>query len=121
MTDKKIFCDYCGKEAVLVGGVEIYPHRKDLYHRKFWMCKDCDAYVGTHKNGVPLGRLANSELRAEKIKTHAAFDKLWKKGKQTRSEAYIWLAEKLEISSKQCHIGIFDVDMCKKVISICNK
>lgn len=117
----KVLCDYCGKEAKLVGGNKIYPHRKDLYNRKFWLCETCDAYVGTYKNNTPLGRLANTELRAEKIKAHAAFDHLWKKGTQSRSEAYEWLAKELKIPIEQCHIEMFDLDMCKKVISICTK
>jgi hypothetical protein len=115
----KVLCDYCGTSTTLVGGIKIYPHRKDLYERKFWLCEICGAYVGTYRNGSPLGRLANAELRIEKRKAHKAFDPLWQKGKQSRSEAYIWLAKELEISEDQCHIGMFDLNTCKKAVSIC--
>ena len=115
----EVLCDYCGTVATLVGGNKVYPHRKDLYKKNFWLCETCGAYVGTHRNDIPLGRLADAELRIEKRKAHKAFDPLWQKGKQTRSEAYIWLAKKLEINEDQCHIGMFDSDMCKKVVSIC--
>lgn len=115
----KVFCDYCGKEAILAGGNEIYPHRKDLYNRKFWLCKSCNAYVGTHKNHTPLGKLANKDLRIKRIEAHSVFDHIWKKNIKSRDETYKWLSKKLEISTKQCHIGMFDLDMCEKVISIC--
>lgn len=42
-------CDYCGKDAELVTGDVIYPHRSDLAPLKFWRCEDCEAYVGCHK------------------------------------------------------------------------
>lgn len=117
----KILCDYCKTSATLVKGIEIYPHRKDLYNKKFWLCKTCGAYVGAYKDGTPLGRLANLELRIEKRKTHKIFDLLWQKGTYSRNEAYKWLSDKLGITEVQCHIGLFDLDMCKKVISICVK
>lgn len=38
-----VICDYCDKPAELVTGAEVYPHRPDLHHKKFWLCKPCDA------------------------------------------------------------------------------
>ena len=67
----KVLCDYCKNSANLVGGKIVYPHRKDLYSKKFWHCKGCEAYVGAHKGSPtykPLGRLANKELRKRHIK-----------------------------------------------------
>lgn len=68
----------------------------------------------------PLGRLANAELRKAKIAAHAAFDSLWKTTALTRSDAYTWLAEQLELAPKDCHIGMFDVEQCKQVVRVCN-
>lgn len=75
-----VICSYCNKPAELVTGKEIYPHRPDLYPKKFWRCRPCTAYVGCHKPNAgygdgtrPLGRLANAELRAAKSAAHAAF------------------------------------------------
>jgi hypothetical protein len=116
---KEVLCDYCRTVAILVGGIKIYPHRKDLYKKNFWLCEACGAYVGTYKDDSPLGRLADAELRIEKEKAHKVFDPLWQKGKQSRSEAYVWLAKELKIHEDQCHIGMFDIDMCKKVVSVC--
>jgi len=116
-------CDYCKNEAKLVSGKEIYPSRKDLHSLKFWSCKPCDAYVGCHKsskNNAPLGILANAELRKAKSDAHAKFDPMWKSGRKTRSSAYAWLANELGIKFSECHIGMFDLAMCKKVIGLVN-
>ena len=74
-----VTCPYCNNPAVLVGGDVIYPHRPDLYEKKFWQCDPCDAYVGCHRPGVgygdgtrPLGRLANAELREAKKNVHTS-------------------------------------------------
>lgn len=74
-------CPYCGQQASLVSGKEIYPYRPDLHDRMFWLCRPCDAYVGTHKNSkrhVPLGLLANADLRWARMRAHAVFDGYWK-------------------------------------------
>ena len=116
-----IHCDYCNRPAVLVTGRETYPHRADLRKLKFWSCAACKAWVGCHKNGdgkTPLGRLANAELRAAKSAAHAAFDPLWREGAMSRSSAYAWLARQLGISAPKCHIGMFDVQTCQRVVDI---
>lgn len=123
-----VICPYCNKQAKLVDGSAIYPHRHDLYAKKFWLCKPCGAYVGCHaaNNGYgngsrPLGRLADAELRAAKLKAHAAFDPIWKTTGIARGKAYAWLAEELNINSKDCHIGMFDVAQCNAVIAACER
>lgn len=118
-----IKCDYCGKPAHLVTGKKIYPHRKDLYSLQFWECEPCGAYVGVHKHSasVPLGRLANEELRQAKKKAHSYFDPTWKDGSRSRSDAYAWLAAKLGIRTRDCHIGMFDLDTCHRVVDVCNE
>ena len=114
-------CPYCSQPAKLVTGQDIYPHRRDLWAKKFWQCAPCDAYVGCHQGGeIPLGRLANAELRAAKMRAHAAFDPLWKEGTMSRTEAYAWLSRTLGIPGKECHIGMFDVDRCRKVVDACS-
>lgn len=125
-------CHYCGREAKLVTGDVIYPHRPDLANLNFWLCAPCDAYVGCHKRGariginavsdgtVPLGRLANAELRRWKSLTHEAFDPLWKQGGMTRGAAYAWLAHKLGIPKNECHIGFFTLEQCQEAVRICD-
>lgn len=112
-------CPYCNKESVKTDGNVIYPHRPDLASKIFYLCEPCDAYVGCHpKTDKPLGRLANAELRKYKSNAHRCFDPIWKEGKMTRGEAYEWLSLKLGIMKVDCHIGMFDVEMCKKVCAI---
>ncbi len=123
-------CPYCDRVAELVDGSAIYPRRRDLHARKFWRCAPCDAWVGTHANSskhAPLGRLANAELRQAKQAAHRAFDRLWKakirrdgcQKFEARQAAYAWLAERLGIDPKDAHIGMFDVDQCRRVVEVC--
>lgn len=98
----------------------IYPHRRDLAFKKFYLCLPCKAYVGCHPNSTTaLGRLANAELRAAKMRAHAAFDPIWKEGIKNRKSAYGWLHAKLGIEKHLCHIGMFDVETCEKVVAAC--
>lgn len=105
----------------MVSGNVIYPHRSDLFYKRFWLCAPCDAYVGCHEGTErPLGRLANAELRRAKMAAHAVFDPLWRNGHMKRSQAYGWLADQLGIPCTECHIGEFDVDRCRLVVALCN-
>lgn len=115
-----IHCDYCGEKAPLVKGREVYPHRPDLFDLNFYLCRPCDAYVGCHKGTTtPLGRLANAQLRDAKSRAHLIFDSLWKnKHFRSRTRAYNWLATQLKIKSSQCHIGMFDVQTCRRVEAV---
>ena len=112
-------CPYCNNPSTKVSGSEIYPHREDLWDIVIYECKPCDARVGCHKGtDNPLGRLANAELRAAKMEAHLAFDPLWKTKTKSRSGAYQWLAKELGIRPKDCHIGMFDVETCQRVVLI---
>ena len=112
-------CDYCEAEAIF------QPSSAHLYSgRDFgpvWECSPCKAWVGCHKGGrAPLGRLANAELRKMKMAAHAAFDPIWKERIRTRTQAYAMLAHTLGISASSCHIGMFDAEQCKKVVTLSN-
>lgn len=132
-------CPYCGSTAKLVDSAVIYRGRS---YGPAWVCADypkCDAYVGCHPNSEkPLGRLADAELRKTKMAAHAAFDPLWKNKKarpdflrsanrrtkhgkklSPRRAAYRWLAEQLGTDKDGCHIGMFDVAMCRRVVEVC--
>lgn len=131
-----IKCPYCGEDAHLVTGRIIYPHRVDLYDKKFWHCEPCDAYVGCHQQGayvyinrqkvtsdgsLPLGRLANADLRRAKTIAHDAFDPMWRRyGTHMRRHAYKWLASQMGMTQDDCHIGEFDVKQCMQVVKVVN-
>lgn len=115
-----VICPYCQKRTVLLNGQELYPHRRDLVKKLFWVCEPCGASVGCHPGTKrPLGRLANAMLRKAKMEAHGIFDKFWKYGRLTRAEAYRWLAKELDLTRETCHIGMFDEAMCKKVVEVC--
>ncbi len=119
--DTPVACDYCKKPARLVNGRKLYPHRQDLFDKKFYQCEPCDAHVGCHPGTEkPLGRLANPGLRQAKIRAHGAFDPIWRSGRTSRGHAYKLLAEQLGIIQEDCHIGMFDVDMCNRVVEAVN-
>lgn len=118
-----VLCDYCNQPAELVGGDHIYPYRPDLASKSFWICQPCEAYVGTHIHSPshkPLGRLAKADLRAAKMEAHRAFDPMWRECKHNRSDAYLWLADQLNMTSVECHIGSFDIATCQKVVDACS-
>lgn len=118
-----VTCPYCGSKA------EFFRSSKIVYGRDYgpiYACLPCEAWVGTHKRASsdkyrPLGRLANKELREAKMAAHAAFDPLWRDGEfiGNRRGAYNWLAEALGIDVGQCHVGEFDIEMCRKVVEVC--
>jgi hypothetical protein len=120
-------CPYCGAEVKLVGGEAIYPHRPDLFEKRFWQCAPCQAYVGCHGNTTePLGRLANAELRQAKMAAHRAFDPLWREypkeeRKERRKGAYAWLSKALNVPPDECHIGMFDEALCRRVVEVCEE
>ena len=121
-------CPYCDAEIELVTGEIIYPQRPDLHHRKFYLCIPCKAYVGCHPGSSrALGRLANSELRRWKQTAHSYFDPLWRmkmakagiSKSKARDLANQWLADQMKIDVKKCHIGMFSIEECKRLVEVC--
>lgn len=112
-------CVECGEAAYLVNGKAIYPHRPDLYHKRFWLC-ECGAYCGCH--GVttrPLGFPAGAATRQARSAAHNAFDPLWRSGQMNRRQAYSWLADALGIDPEDCHIGMMTADRAWQVVNLC--
>lgn len=124
-------CPYCNEASKLVTGAELYPHRPTLHKCFFWRCEPCKAHVGCHREGalfmigdkraisngrVPLGRLANADLRRAKSEAHTAFDTMWRTRTMSRNGAYRWLAKELGITVDECHIGMFDLQQCRAVV-----
>ncbi len=111
-------CPYCGNSTKLVEDSRIYGRS---YGAKCYICEPCGAWVGCHKGtDKALGRIANKELRELKHQAHEAFDPLWKEGYLPRTAAYEVLSAVFGLPTEQTHIGMFDEDMCRKVISLSN-
>ena len=112
---RKVTCQYCGREAAYVDSAEIYRGRS---YGMIYLCRACDAYVGVHRGtDKPLGILAKKDLRLWKNAAHLAFDPLWKSGKFTRRTAYRLLSEKMGLPEDATHIGMFDIENCKRAIA----
>ncbi len=116
---KGLICPYCSCKSVLVDSTVIYG--KDYNCMMYW-CKPCDAYVSCHRNSTESkGRLANKQLRQLKILAHNNFDKIWKKDKMNRTDAYKWLSEHLNLPGEYTHIGMFNEKTCIEVIKASKK
>lgn len=124
--EPSLTCPYCGSEAFLGNSEAIYGRD----HGLVWLCSQwprCDSYVGTHKGtSRPLGRMANAELRQWRNRAHGAFDPIWQarerqKLPKSRQHAYEWLAARLGIRREECHIAMFDVETCQRVVDLCER
>lgn len=40
---------------------------------------------------------------------------------EARNSAYEWLAAKMGLTREECHMGLFDAEMCERVIAICRE
>lgn len=120
-----VICPYCERPAVLTDSAEVYSRSYGM----IWLCRPCQAWVGCHANSPthkPLGRLADAELRRWKQRAHEKFDPLWRRKmriegcskSRARRLGYKWLADQLGIRKKDCHIGYFDVSLCRRVVDV---
>lgn len=113
-----MICPYCNKDAKFVSNENVYGQR---YGRSYmiWRCENCDAHVGVHHNdpNKPLGTMANNKLRSMRINAHAVFDKIWKDGHKTRTEAYDWLNKSFP-NMETIHIGQADEKLCSEIIEL---
>ncbi len=118
-------CRYCGGKVALTDAKTIYgdaTRRLGLVGEKIYLCQNCNARVGCHKGTTrPLGNVANEVLRLKRMETHQVFDAFWRCRGMTRAAAYQWLAQKMELSEKQTHIGSFEMDACEQVICLCRE
>lgn len=116
-------CPYCKSKTKVVD--EEYIYGKKYKGRSMICCvrfPECDSYVGTHEDdGSSLGRLANNELRQYKKRAHEWFDKIWLDKHMDRTTAYEWLADEIGTPDAYTHIGMFNIETCRKVIQVCIK
>jgi len=106
-------CPYCKGKTQYVDSNVVYG----ISYGMIYLCKPCDAYCGVHKGtNNSLGRLANKELRHWKKEAHKYFDVIWKEGHEKRGGVYKHLANYLKLPVEYCHIGMFSVETCKKVV-----
>lgn len=112
---RSVVCQYCGRKAEYVDSAEVYGRSYGM----IYLCRHCNAYVGVYKGtDKPLGILANAELRRWKSAAHAAFDPLWKSGRHSRAHAYRTLSSLMGLPPDKTHIGMFDIEQCRQVVSL---
>ncbi|MBD1389421.1 hypothetical protein IC617_08280 [Neiella sp. HB171785] len=112
-------CPYCNGKAHLKDSAQLYGGRS---FGLAYICenhgKGCDSYVGIHQDDhMPLGRLANSELRKAKQRCHQVFDPIWKQNLLPRNKAYARIAEQMQIARSECHIGALDERLAQQFAS----
>ena len=111
-------CPYCGSHTIYRSADGIY--RENSHHEMLYVCKNypaCDSYVRVHPDTkIPVGTMANRELRALRNEAHRNFDQLHKKGLMSKEDAYHWLASILAAPLGQAHIGYLGEYYCKQVI-----
>lgn len=111
-------CPYCGSLAVLRSADGIYhDNSKGVM---LYVCRkypECDAYVRVHAGtNIPMGSLANQELRTLRRTAHYYFDQLYQTGFMTKQDAYQWLADLVSAPLSEAHIGHLGEYYCKQVI-----
>ena len=111
-------CPYCGAPVVFRSADGIY--RENHCGTMLYVCSrypTCDAYVraavGTQ---IPLGTLADPELRKLRREAHRYFDQLHTSGLMTKADAYRWLAVMMGAPMERAHIGYMGEYYCRQVI-----
>lgn len=123
MKPTPLFCVCCNTEvqAQPIYGWSVYPHRRDLHNLLFYQCPYCGNYVGSHKDGRPLGTIPTPLLRNARHKVHLTIDEYWlpKKNRRKRKELY---ADLSNFIGREYHTAeLNSVTECEKVIEYYNK
>ena len=120
-----IKCPYCKSQAFLRPATVVYGQDYHGPSEELYVCAKypaCNAYVAAHRhNHMPMGTLANKELRRKRIAAHAAFNRLWQSGLMTKRAAYRWLQVQLGLPPEEAHIANFSEWRCDQVIRLCSR
>lgn len=83
-------CPYCGSSVVYRSADEIY--RDNSKGTMLYVCSrypECDSYVRVHAGtNIPVGSMANHELRTLRRTAHRYFDQLYESGYMSKQDAY---------------------------------
>lgn len=111
-------CPYCGGAVIYRSADGIY--RDNSQGTMLYVCShypSCDAYVRTHAGTkIPVGSMANNELRKLRKTAHRYFDQLYKSGIMSKDDAYCWLASIIDAPLSHAHIGYLSEYYCNQVI-----
>lgn len=111
-------CPYCGSPVIYRSADGIYQDNSN--GTMLYVCArypECDAYVRVHNGtNIPVGTLANHELRMLRRTAHHYFDQLYLSGMMGKQDAYQWLAELISAPLSEAHIGYLGEYYCSQVI-----
>ena len=123
MKQKPIKCPYCHANASLRPASVVYGLNRRSQGKFLYLCDRwpaCDAYVAAHKDTLlPMGTLADRNLRRKRMEAHSALNQLIGSGIMTRKQAYRWLQLQLGLPESEAHIAKFSELRCQKVIELC--
>lgn len=118
-----IKCPYCGAYAQLRPATALGKVSSAYSGKRFYVCSRypfCDAYVEAHRaSGLPMGTLADKQLRRKRRDAHVALERLWEQGCMTKAEAYRWMQTQLGVPEQDAHIAKFSEYRCDQVIRMC--
>ena len=111
-------CPYCGSPVIYRSADGIY--RDNSRGTMLYVCSHYpggDAYVRVHTGtNIPVGSMANHELRTLRRTAHHYFDQLYESGYMSKQDAYQWLADLIMVPLSEAHIGYLGEYYCKQVI-----
>jgi hypothetical protein len=109
--------------AVVRPAADIYGDPSN--HGELYVCSNyprCQSYVGIHPGTmIPMGTLANGDLRNLRIKAHRTFDRIWQNKIMSRDSAYRWMADYFGLRLQDAHIGMFGEYRCSELIKECER
>ncbi len=111
-------CPFCRSSVSLIDSAKIYG----CHYGFIYLCNSfpkCDARVRCHpKTIIPMGTLADKELRRWRSLAHRKFDPLWQSGVfPNRQAAYKWLSKAMKLPLEKTHVAMFNIRQCQKVIA----
>ena len=98
---------------------QIWMACTDTKHGQRFDCRvpGCDIMCWGNDTSTP----ADQPTRTTRMVAHAAFDGIWKSKQMNRQDAYKRLSVHLKLPLNKTHIGMFDIEMCKKVVQFADR
>ncbi len=112
-------CPFCRSSVSLIDSAKIYGQSYGF----IYLCNAyprCDARVRCHpRTIIPMGTLADKELRRWRSLAHRKFDPLWQSEVfPSRQAAYKWLSKAMRLPLEKTHVAMFDIRQCQRAIAL---
>ncbi len=75
----------------------------------------CKGSLPAMPDGAPKGKPRTQKIQSHRALAHDAFDYLWKSGYCTRSAAYRWMAQVMDLKTKDAHIVMLTEKGCLRL------